>query len=61
MTGRSSPRRLPILSAVVLLAATACAAPAQTPPPSAAASPSGGEIRVGAVFPLAGNAAGLAK
>jgi branched-chain amino acid transport system substrate-binding protein len=61
MTGRPSHRRLPLFASVALVAITACASPAQTPSPSSAASPSGGEIRVGAVFPLAGNAAGLAK
>jgi branched-chain amino acid transport system substrate-binding protein len=60
MTGRSSRRRFgPLLAVVALVAVTACASPAN--PPSTSSSASTGEIRIGAVFPLEGNAAGLAK
>jgi branched-chain amino acid transport system substrate-binding protein len=61
MTGRSSHRRLPLFAWVALVTVTACASPAQSPSPSAAARSSAGQIPIGAVFPLAGNAAGLAK
>jgi ABC-type branched-subunit amino acid transport system substrate-binding protein len=64
MSGRSShPSLLPLLACIALVAVAACASPAQrqaTPAPvSASASPA--EIRIGAVFPLEGNAAPLAK
>ncbi|HLQ49251.1 MAG TPA: ABC transporter substrate-binding protein, partial [Candidatus Dormibacteraeota bacterium] len=64
MSGRSSPRPLlSLLVAVALIAVTACVSPTSPAPTSAStsASPSADEIRVGAVFPLDGNAAGLAK
>ncbi len=57
----SSLRRpsAPFLAAVILVAVTACASPAQSRPPSSFAQ--AGDIRIGAVFPLAGNAASLAQ
>jgi branched-chain amino acid transport system substrate-binding protein len=64
MSGRSSHRPLPsLLVTVALIAVTACASPTSTTPAAASPSPSpsADEIRVGAVFPLVGNAAGLAK
>jgi branched-chain amino acid transport system substrate-binding protein len=60
MSGHSSSRRfLPLLAAVTMLGLTGCATPANQP--STSPRSSAGEIRVGAVFPLAGNAAGLAN
>jgi branched-chain amino acid transport system substrate-binding protein len=54
-------RRRPIefLAAVALLIGTACVAPARAPSPSSSLTT--GDIRIGAVFPLDGTAAGLAK
>ena len=60
MSGQSSSRRfLPLLAAVTMLGLAGCATPANQP--STSPRPSAGAIRVGAVFPLAGNAAGLAN
>ena len=62
MSGRSSHRpSLPLLAVIALIAVTACASPTSPPSASASAPPSADEIRIGAVFPLEGNAAGLAK
>jgi ABC-type branched-subunit amino acid transport system substrate-binding protein len=59
MSGRSSrPHLGMLLAAVVLFAITACASPAH--PPSTSSPVTAGDIRIGAVFPLDGNAAGLA-
>jgi branched-chain amino acid transport system substrate-binding protein len=60
MTSRSLSRRLgPLLAAVALIAVTACTS--QGRPPSAFPTASLGDIRIGAVFPLDGNAAAPAK
>jgi branched-chain amino acid transport system substrate-binding protein len=57
---RHRSRRLSVgLVALVALIATACSP--GNPPTATAPSVTGGEIRIGAVFPLAGNAAGLAS
>jgi branched-chain amino acid transport system substrate-binding protein len=64
MSARSSHRWFPpLLASVALAALTACAGPAplQSVWAPASASASAGEIRIGAVFPLDGNAAALAK
>ena len=60
-------RRLVLLFSVLAMALLGCAPSAQLPSPSApptsssaAPGPSGVPLRIGAVFPLAGNAAGLA-
>jgi ABC-type branched-subunit amino acid transport system substrate-binding protein len=54
-----SRRQLGLAVAVALLVVSACASPARLPSPSA--PPSAGEIRIGAVFPLGGNAKSLAR
>jgi branched-chain amino acid transport system substrate-binding protein len=62
MSRRSSHRPLlPLLAVIALIAVTACASPTSPPFASASAPASADEIRIGAVFPLEGNAAGLAK
>lgn len=59
MSGRSRHRRLELAAAAALVVVAACASPA--PSPSASGMRVGGEIRIGAVFPLEGNANSLAK
>jgi len=60
MSGHQPRRSLgPLLAAVALVAVTACASPVQAPSTSSLAA--AGDIRIGAVFPLDGNAADLAN
>jgi len=60
MSGRQPRRSLgPLLAAAALVVVTACAPPAHLQSTSSPAS--AGDIRIGAVFPIDGNAAGLAR
>jgi branched-chain amino acid transport system substrate-binding protein len=59
MSGPARHRLRGLAACVVLSVMTGCASPARSP--SALAPPSAGEIRIGAVFPLGGNAESLAR